>query len=168
MKKVLSFFLVLTLCITALPLSFLEVRAAEEEPQTEEVYEVYNGFGELEFTASSIEEVEKKLNEDYSTTRGVNSFIKLCKFGAKFVGGVGTLLTVIDVVYNFISYANGKAQLIDVIDAIVPYSTLKKLVNSQKRGYLYGKNAGINPYPPHSYQGAMWLKSQTYYVIRSS
>lgn len=59
----------------------------------------------------------------------------------------------------------GNAELIDVIDTIVPVSVLKELITSNKRGYLYGKNAGPNPYPPHSYQGSMWVKSQTYYVI---
>lgn len=67
MKKILSFFLALALCLTVLPSSYLDVYAAEEDPQpSEEIYEVYNGFGELEFTASSIEEVEEQVN--YSAT----------------------------------------------------------------------------------------------------
>ena len=90
MKKILSFFLTLALCVTVLPLSYLNVYAAEEAPQpSEEIYEVYNGFGELEFTASSIEEVEKQLNENYNTTPNDRSaagvFLKLCKFFAKYV-----------------------------------------------------------------------------------
>lgn len=48
MKKILSFFLALALCLTVLPSSYLDVYAAEEDPQpSEEIYEVYNGFGEL-------------------------------------------------------------------------------------------------------------------------
>lgn len=170
MKKILSFFLALALCLTVLPSSYLDVYAAEEDPQpSEEIYEVYNGFGELEFTASSIEEVEEQLNENYNTTpndrSAAGSFLKLCKFLAKYVGPASQVMAVIEVVYTTVSYANGNAELIDVIDTIVSVSVLKKLINSNKRGYLYGKNAGPNPYPPHSYQGSMWVKSQTYYVI---
>ena len=101
MKKILSFFLALALCLTVLPSSYLDVYAAEEAPQpSEEIYEVYNGFGELEFTASSIEEVEEQLNENYNTTpndrSAAGSFLKLCKFLAKYVGPALQVMAVIE------------------------------------------------------------------------
>ena len=170
MKKILSFCLAFAICLSVLPISSLEVCAAEDdEEQSETTYEVYNGFGELQFTASSIEEVEYRLNGNSDpNSRSLEGFIKLCKFGAKYIGTVGTILTVIDFIYTTVAYANGEADFIDIIDTIVPYSTLQSLISSGKRGYLYGKDAGPNPYPPHSYQGAMWIKSQTYYVIESN
>lgn len=154
MKKIKIMFVVLSvLCI--LPITGV---AAEEN-----TYDIYNGYGELVYVADTLEEAEDYImdQQDEKSARG---FKKICQFSAKKLGVVGVVLTAIDVIFTFTDYLKGEADMIDVIDAIVPISVLERLLVEGNSGILYF-NEGFNPYPPHSYQGVMWVKANSYYVI---
>ena len=91
-------------------------------------------------------------------------FFRLCKFIGQKLSVAGTIVTAIAVIYKTVQYAQGEADFIDIVDQIVPASTIIELFNSGRSGYLYGTNLP-NPYPPHSFQGATWIRTNTYYVI---
>lgn len=74
------------------------------------------------------------------------------------------MVAVIAANYKTVQYTQGAADFIDINDQIVPVSTIVELINSGRSGYIYGTNAP-NPYPPHSYQGATWIRTNTDSVI---
>lgn len=133
----------------------------DDEP---ELFEVYDGYGNKIYEANSIEEAENYIFYLKGKTKSNSDFKKLVQFFVLLVTTTQTYTTGIAVIYKAVQWAQNEAEFVDVLDEIVPYSTLKEMFTSGKRGYLYGVDE-VNPYPPHSYQGAMWLKSVTYYVI---
>lgn len=167
MKKLIHLFVSLAIITCLLPMTSVNVSANEntdvEEPKVVEEYKVYNGHGEVVYIAKTFEDAEAYILN--GNARSIN-YVKLAKFGAKlggYVSGILTVLTVIELVYRTVQYANGEAEFIDIIDVIVPVSFLQELAQNGKTAYLYG-TTGVNPYPPHSYQGATWLKNNTYYI----
>lgn len=173
LSSIICFVLSLLVTCSALPMN---ISAAE--PEEDKIFEVYDGYGNLVYEANSIEEAEEYIGNalgltndptvdgenNVNGTRSAASFLKLCKFAGKFISGVATVLTVIDLIYTFSQYCNNEATLYDVIDTVVPISVLEKLASNGGKAYLYGSNS-FNPYPPHSYQGATWVRTNHYYVV---
>ena len=161
MKKVLCFILCLIMMVGVLPTKISTVSALEDN---DKVYELYDAYGNLIFTGESLEEVESYMNN--SNSKGVAStFRKICKFGGKFVSGVSTVFTVIAVVYATADYLKGETDMITAIESIVQISVLERLAKEKTFGYLYANPSVFNPYPPHSYEGVLWIRNHTYYVL---
>lgn len=129
-----------------------------------ELYEVYDGYGNKIYEANSLEEAENYIFYLKGKTKSNSNFKKLVQFFVFLVTATQTYSSGIATIYRTVQWAQNEAEFLDVLDEVVPYSTLKEMFTSGKRGYLYGVDE-VNPYPPHSYQGAMWLKSVTYYVL---
>ena len=92
-----------------------------------------------------------------STTVQINTLIKL--FGA-----IDTMAKVVGICTTVIEYARNEGMMLEIIDIIVPQSIKEGLARDGKSAFLYGVNVP-NPYPPHSYQGATWVKNNTYYIV---
>lgn len=170
--------LIAMICAICVGFNFMSISANEidtnktsgtDTPQVE----VYDGFGNLVYECDTLDEAEAFINGETAHSidnngiqgaRSVGEFLKLCKFVGKKLSAAGAIITTIAVIYKTVQYAQGEADFIDIIDQIVPASTIIELFNSGRSGYLYGTSAP-NPYPPHSYQGATWIRSKTYYVI---
>ncbi|WP_195245651.1 hypothetical protein [Clostridium celatum] len=143
-----------------------------------EQHRVFNGNGELIYTANSIAEAEEFLS-NLATSKGIefndentvdaiegNSdsripAILLAKGVMKALLSGWTITAV--VIYQTCKWLNGDADFIDVIDTIGPFSALMEMA-AKGALILYYCFGGTNPYPPHSYQYYQWVRTNTYYV----
>lgn len=172
-KTVLTVLCATFMCLNILPVGAQEIQSNEVPTSENAQVEVYDGFGNLVYVCDSLEEAEVYINSsqnaqmdsnDSVNPTSVGTFFKLCKFFGKYLNAAGMVITGISAIYMTVQYARGEAEFIDIVDQIVPVSTLMNMFNSKRSGYIYGTNA-TNPYPPHSYQGATWIQMNTYYVI---
>lgn len=146
MKKILCFMLTLCIILTSSISSFANGLSVESEPNKKEIVHIYDGSGELIETMTE-EEFEASENQRASGTLIVRIFAAL--------GVVSTIawcteaLTGVNVanwIYNNVSLPIYKAT---------------------KTMRIYSRSGGItNPYPPNSYQGAMWKKNNFYVVVK--
>ena len=125
-------------------------------------YTVYNGFGEKVYVTDSLEDAEDFINGN-TNTRSAKEFQLICKFVASKV--IATLAT-IEFIYRTVQWLQNEADMTDLINEIVPYKVLEEIAEKYKCAYIYAKDS-FNPYPPHSYQGATWRKTNSYYVLES-
>lgn len=177
MRKIFKTVLILIcstfMCLNCTTIGAKEIQSNEIPTSESSQVEVYDGFGNLVYVCDTLEEAEFYINnnehEQTSSINAVNpasvgSFFKLCKFFGKYLNAAGMVVTGIATIYMTVQYAKGEAEFIDIVDQIVPVSTMINLFNTKRSGYIYGTNAS-NPYPPHSQQGATWLQMNTYYII---
>ena len=133
---------------------------------TEEKFEIYNGYGELLEVSDSLEEAEEylsKLNADGSDEKSLSKVYHVAKVG---INKAMPIVLGACVIYKVGQVVLGKAQVIDVIDLIVPVKTLAETAGTAKRLNLYSNSSTVlNPYPPHSAQGATWTRTNFYYVV---
>lgn len=151
---------VLVLVVAMLIVGFAQFKALCEDDDKE--YTVYNGFGEEVYVADSLEDAEDFINGNINT-RTAKDFLLICKFTAKIVI---TTLSAIEFIYRTVQWLQNEADMTDLINEIVPYKVLEEMAEKNKRAYIYAKDS-FNPYPPHSYQGATWRKTNSYYVLES-
>lgn len=161
MKKIICFILCMMMIVGILPTKISNVSAIEG---SDKVYELYDAYGNLIYTGDSLKEVESYMNN--SNNRGADAaYKKICKFGGKFISGVSNVFTVIAVVYATADYLKGESDMISAIESIVQISVLERLAREKIFGYLYANPSVFNPYPPHSYEGVLWIRNHTYYVL---
>lgn len=119
---------------------------------------MYNGFGEEVYSANSLEEAEEFINGS-NKTRSAKPYTLVCKF-------TQAVVTTIAVIYKTVQWLTNETDIYDLINTIVPYKALEEMAEKNKCAYIYAVDS-INPYPPHSYQGATWKKTNSYYVLES-
>lgn len=165
MKKNVSIFLSITMFLFCLNVSALTT-SAKTLDTTSEKYEVLNGNGELMYIADSLEEAENYMNKGSNNdTRSIGSVFKVAKVAfQKGVSVIGAAYTI----YKVGQVIMGKADVADVIKTIVPVDQLNELREFSKTIFVYSRtDRVINPYPPHSFEGAMWKQNNFYYVVQS-
>ena len=159
--KIMTTLVVTLLLVTVLPCATF---ADDSDASEESTYEVYNGFGELIGTFNSFEEAEAFVSGNNGNARSSSNAVKICKFIIKLFGAIDTMAKVVEIFTTVIEYAGNEGMMLEIIDIIVPQSIKEGLARDGKSAFLYGVNAP-NPYPPHSYQGATWVKNNTYYIV---
>lgn len=161
MKKIIK--IMTTLVVTLLLVTVLPCAAfADDSNASEEsTYEVYNGFGELIGTFDSFEDAEAFISGDDGNARSSSNAIKICKFA---IALIDVMIKIVRVYSTALEYAKSEEMMIEIVKAIVPEEIMEGLAKEGKSAFLYGVDAP-NPYPPHSYQGAMWVKNNTYYIV---
>lgn len=156
--KIMTTLVVTLLLVTVLPCAAF---ADDSDASEESTYEVYNGFGELIGTFDSFEDAEAFISGDDVNARSSSNAIKICKFTIKLID---IMITIVRIYSTALEYAKSEEMMIEIVKAIVPEEIKEGLAKEGKSAFLYGVDAP-NPYPPHSYQGAMWVKNNTYYIV---
>lgn len=128
-------------------------------------YKVYNGYGEIVYTADSLEDAEAYIsgtNEGTSTRSARSAWLV-----AKTLIKVGTTLALSGaVLYEVNGVMAGESTIIDVIDLFFPASTLVEMATNRDVIYVYSSSGVVvNPYPPNSYQGSQWYRTNFYCVV---
>lgn len=128
-------------------------------------YKVYNGYGEIVYTADSLEEAEAYIsgtNEGTSTRSARSAWLAaktLIKIGAKLALSGAVL-------YEVNGVMTGESTIIDVIDLFFPASSLAEMATNRDVIYVYSSSGlVVNPYPPNSYQGSQWYRTNFYCVV---
>lgn len=142
--------------------SGMSVFAIEQEGTSQKSYEVYNGYGELIHVADSLEEAESYIPNANCDTRSSGAALLAAKTAIK---KAVPIVVGACVLYKTYKWTQGEAELIDILDVIVPVKTLQEIVAERSQLNLYATANGTNPYPPHSYQGATWIRSSFYYIV---
>ncbi len=158
MKKITKNILVVV--VAMLIVGFLPFNVHCEDDDSN--YIIYNGFGQEVYVADSLEDAEDFLNSN-NYTRSTKDFLLICKFTAHTVA---TVVATISFIYRTIQWLNNETDITNLINEIVPYKVLEEIAEKNKCAYIYAADS-FNPYPPHSYQGAMWKKTNSYYVVES-
>lgn len=130
-------------------------------------YTVYNGYGEIVYIADNLEEAEAEayifgVNEGNSTRSPRSGWLM-----AKTLIEIATRLILVGVIiYEVNGVMAGESTIIDVIDVTFPASTLKEIAENRNTIYVYSSSGVVvNPYPPNSYQGSQWYKTNFYCVV---
>lgn len=161
LKHIALVLLTMLLMITAMPCMAC---AQENETDADSGIRVYNGFGELVGTFDTLEEAEDYINSNTNVRSSIDVFKKICKFISTVIAVTFRMSDIVEVYTASISYASTEEKIAEIIRIVVPQSILDGLARDGGTAYLYG-TTDSNPYPPHSYQGATWLKTNTYYVV---
>ena len=164
MKKIRNIALILLMTLVMVTSVPCVAFAQEEGTNEESGFEVYNGFGELIGTFESLEDAEEYINGNSKAKSSIDGFKKMCNFVSYVVGFVFTASQILEVFDIWASDVSAKEKIAETIRIVVPQSILDGMARDGKSAYLYG-TTDSNPYPPHSYQGATWLKANTYYVV---
>ena len=159
--KIMTTLVVTLLLVTVLPCATF---ADDSDASEESTYEVYNGFGELIGTFDSFEDAEAFISGNDGITRFSSNAKKICKFIITLYNVIEIMAEVVEIFTTLIEYAGNEEMMLKIIDIIVPQNIKEGLAREGKSAFLYGVDAP-NPYPPHSYQGAMWVKNNTYYIV---
>lgn len=167
-KRIIVLFSLLTFIITSnLGVLTTSAQTLDKGTDNNAKYKVFNGYGELMYTSDSLEDAEQYLAALNSNTseRSISSVFKVARTAFKKLPNLSTPVMVLCVTYKVGQYALGKADVSDIINEIIPLNTLKEIAASLDEVILYSRSSKIfNPYPPHSYEGAMWKKNNFYYV----
>lgn len=162
---ILSIF-ILTFTSSASAFTYNNELLGSNKNSEEEKFEVYNGYGELLEVTDTLEEAEEylaELNKDGTDEKSISSMYHVAKVG---ISKAMPVVLGACVIYKVGQVVLGKAQVIDVIDLIVPVKTLSEIAGTIKRLNIYSSSSTVlNPYPPHSAQGAWWTRNNFYYVI---
>ena len=168
-KRILILFGLLTFIITSnLGILVTNAKTLDNDISNTEKYEVFNGYGELIYVSDSLEEAENyiaMLNSNGSQ-KSVSAVYKVAK---TFFSKAATPIMITCVTYRVGQYILGNGDVKSIIDEIIPLSTLIEIANAAKYINVYSASSIIsNPYPPHSYSGAMWNRTNFYYVTSAN
>lgn len=124
---------------------------------------MYDGYGKIIYEADTLEEAEAYLNS-LSGSRSVSrSAVLVARTAIKIAT---TLILVGCTIYTVQGVLLGEADIIDIIDLFIPIETLMEIEANREYIYVYSSSGTVvNPYPPNSYQGAMWIKSNFYCIV---
>ncbi|MBC5998399.1 hypothetical protein EAI30_16740 [Romboutsia ilealis] len=147
MKKILCFMLTLAITITSSISSFANGVSMESESNQKEVISVYDGSGELIDTMTE-EEFESMESERISPWVVVKAIVA--------AGGVISTIAWYTEALTGVNVANWVYNNISL-----------PIYKSTKTMHIYARSKTLhNPYPPHSYEGAMWKKNNFYVVVK--
>ena len=142
--------------------------AAERLSNAERVkkYVVYNGNGEILYEAESLTDAENYMMGRNTNCRSTRGIIKIAKAVIDAVSPVGKVVVGALTIYEINQTMAGKSEIIDIISIHFPISELLKIAANKQAVYVYSKSGLIqNPYPPNSYQGSQWYKTNFYCVV---
>ena len=162
-KRSISMFLCCLIIFNGIALSaFAAEMPAEKEKKQ---YKVYNGYGELVYTADSLEEAENYLkNLQCSQGRSSSSGAQIV-FKTALSGTVNALLLIGYTAYAINKYQMGEIEAKEIITTIISPPSLEEIIEFNTRIGVYSVGTSvINPYPPHSYQATTWIRNNFYYV----
>lgn len=163
-KRIISFVLCMSVLFGTMGLSVFAAENNEKATSTNQ-YKVYNGYGEIVYTADSLEDAEAYIsgtNEGTSTCSARSAWM-IAKTLIKLI----PTLTLIGATYYTVNSAMvGESTVIDIIDIYFPASTLIEIAENRNVIYVYSTSGlVVNPYPPNSYQGSQWYKTNFYCVV---
>ena len=147
MKKMLCSMLTLAIMLTFSIGSFANAVSMESQSNPKKVVSIYDGSGELIDTMTE-EEFEKMESERVGAWVVVKAVVKAAGVISTIAWCTEALtgVNVANWVYNNVS--------------LPIYKTTKNMHIYSRSNTLY------NPYPPHSYEGAMWKKNNFYVVVK--
>ena len=163
-KSILSFItslLILTIFVTLL--SPIGVSAKSETSITKnQTYSVYNAQGELVGVVDDLSKAEQVISMNSLSLRSNTTSMQITSAG-KLLATVRVIMKVIAGVI-FLSY-----QLTGVdLNAYLRTYVSIPIINALKIMYFYSRDGNTSsPYPPNSYEGAMWKRNNFYIVVEN-
>lgn len=142
------------------------------------MFKVHNGNGEVVFTANTRQEAESFLTEHFAEKLKNEGNVQdraedsvqaraggIVAKVVKKLGPAGKIITVTCIAYRIGDYLLGDGTIEDIIGEIIQIDTLRELAKDMKEILIHTyTNYPINPYPPHSYQGAMWTRQNFWWI----
>ena len=140
--------------------------ASEKTSMTEVEYKVYNGFGELIYVADSLEEAECYLEGQNMNSRSERGLYQIAKLVVKSANKTVGVITAACVIYRVGDWLFSDGEVIDIVNVLVSTDTIMEIYEWAKELRLYSNTTAlVNPYPPNSYQGVMWIKNTFSYIV---
>lgn len=125
-------------------------------------YEVFNGHGELIYIADTLEDAEFYMANIDNNDRSAGAVWKVAK---TVFQKAATPIMITCIVYRVGDWLLSDGEVLDIINEIVPIRTLMEIAELGEDLFIYSRSNSLsNPYPPNSYEGAMWVSNNYYYV----
>ena len=165
MKKTFFIFItsLLTLTIFITLLSPIGVSAKSETNITRnKTYSVYNAQGELIGVVDDLSKAEQVISMSSLSLRTNTTSMQITST-SKLLATVRVIMKVIAAVI-FVSYQLTGVNLEEYLRTYVSIPA----INALKKMYFYSRDGNTSsPYPPNSYEGAMWKRNNFYIVVEN-
>lgn len=120
------------------------------------------------YTTDDLEDAEAYISgtNEGPSTQSARSVFLACKTLIKYAAPFTAVVLVGATFYTVNGVIAGEKTIIDVIDLYFPASTLAEMAANGSVIYVYSSSGVVvNPYPPNSYQGSQWYRTNFYCVV---
>lgn len=99
-------------------------------------------------------------------SRSARGVFTVAKAIIDMVSSIGKVAIGLLTIYEVNQVMAGESDIIEIISLHFPVSKLMEIAAKKQAVYVYSTSGIVqNPYPPNSYQGSQWYKTNFYCVV---